>query len=247
MSRGLIIFAREPVPGRVKTRLAGAMGHLAAAELYAAMLADVLEQAASIPGIRPLLFWDCAGASIPACPGLPPMESFEQAGTTLGRRMADAFGRAFGLGCEVCCIIGSDSPDLPLEYIRQAFELLERDRSDAVFGPADDGGYYLLGLRRTWTELFEDIAWGTPQVLAASLELAHGLGLRTELLPSWYDIDTLDDLARLLDSPGTSAPRTRGAAAGLLKHGAAPFAPTPFSARTVKLPPDQGNQPCHRS
>ncbi len=225
MSKGLIIFAREPLPGRVKTRLARAVGDHVAAALYSAMLADVLGQAAATPDIRPLLFWDYNGTGIPAGPDVPPMESFGQEGATLGHRMANAFDHAFGSGCRICCIIGSDSPDLPPEYIRQAFELLEHDACDTVFGPAEDGGYYLLGLRRTWPELFDGIAWGTPQVLAASLERAHGLGLRTSLLPPWYDIDTQTDLARLLDSPGAAAPRTREAAARLLDGHAPPPGP----------------------
>ncbi|HEX9079949.1 MAG TPA: TIGR04282 family arsenosugar biosynthesis glycosyltransferase [Desulfuromonadaceae bacterium] len=219
MNGGLVIFAREPVPGRVKTRLAGAMGDPAAAELYAAMLADVLEQAVAIPGVRPFLFWDCGATNIPVLPGPLPGEQFIQEGDDLGRRMANAFGRTFGRGFDACCIIGSDSPDLPPAYIRRAFELLERGAGDAVFGPADDGGYYLIGLRRPCPGLLEEIAWGTSEVLEASLERARGLGLRTSLLEPWYDIDTMGDLRRLLDSPGSSAPRTRRAAARLLGRG----------------------------
>lgn len=231
MNKGLIIFAREPVLGRVKTRLARTVGDLAAAELYRAMLSDVLEQAAALSGVRPLLFWACDDTPIPVSPAFPPMESFDQRGATLGQRMADAFERAFESGCQACCIIGSDSPDLPPEYIRQAFELLERDEADAVFGPAEDGGYYLLGLRRTWRTIFEDIAWGTHGVLATSLERAHELGLRTSLLPLWYDIDTLDDLSRLLDSSGgTSAPRTCEAAYRLRQDTSEPFTPIPIPA-----------------
>jgi len=242
MSRGLIIFARQPVPGRVKTRLAGAVGAPAAAELYSAMLADVLEQAAALPGIRPLLFWDCDGTGTPHRPDVPAMESFEQRGADLGLRMADAFGRAFGLGCEVCCVIGSDSPDLPPKYIRQAFALLESGETDVVFGPAEDGGYYLVGMKEIHPHLFADIAWSTPAVLATSLERARGLGLRTSLLEPWYDIDTLDDLARLLGTSATNAPRTRRAAAGLLRD-----RDVTFTTRTKTPSPLQGHPPCHRS
>lgn len=208
MNKGLIIFAREPVPGRVKTRLAASIGDLAAAELYAAMLGDVLENAAKLEGVKTMAFWATDGDPTPA-PLAPHMESFVQSGANLGDRMAAALETAFSNGVEACCIIGSDSPDLPVEYIRQTFDHLEQDEADVVFGPAEDGGYYLLGLRRNWPWFFRDIPWSTTAVLKSSLKRAEELGLRTTLLPAWYDLDELKDLLRLLGSHGTSAPRTR--------------------------------------
>lgn len=235
MTKGLIIFAREPVPGKVKTRLGRAVGDHAAAELYRAMVTDVLEQAALLPEVRPFLFWSLAGIDLPGSPDLSVMEAHRQQGADLGQRMANAFELAFEHGCTACCIIGTDAPDLPTGYIRQAFDLLGRNEAEAVFGPAEDGGYYLLGLRQAQSGLFEDIAWGTSQVLTASMERARELGLRTALLPLWYDIDTEDDLSRLLDSPGMNAPRTREAAARLLKDVQATPAQPDFSP--------QGNPP----
>lgn len=218
MNKGLIVFAREPLPGKVKTRLGREVGDRAAAEIYGAMLADVLERATSLlPEVRPLVFWSLESGEIPSCPAFRHLEAFEQRGATLGQRMADAFERAFESGSEVCCIIGSDSPDLPAGYVLRAFELLEQGEADAVFGPAEDGGYYLLGLRQTCHGIFEDIPWGTPLVLETNLERARGLGLRTALLPAWYDIDTLDDLLRLTRSAPANARRTREAAGRLLK------------------------------
>ena len=222
MSKALIVFAREPVPGKVKTRLGRDIGYTPAANLYSAMLEDVLESVSLLKDVRPLLFWACDDAPIPLNPAFPLMESFKQHGANLGLRMAHAFELAFESGCTACCIIGTDSPDLPAEYIRQAFELLEGGGTDVVFGPARDGGYYLLGLRRAWPELFENIAWGTPQVLTTSVARARELGVRTAFLPQWYDIDTQADLSRLLDSPGMNAPRTREAAARLPKGGQTP-------------------------
>lgn len=216
LRKGLIIFARKPAPGAVKTRLARDVGAPAAAELYSAMLADILGQAGNLPGIRPLLFWACDDDAIPSCPALPVLETFPQTGTTLGSRMEAAFQHAFQSGLEACCIIGTDSPDLPPDYIMQAFALLELGDTDAVFGPADDGGYYLLGLRQVRHGLFTDIPWSTSGVLEASLSRSRELGLQTSLLPTWYDIDTLPDLERLMASPGRSAPRTRQAAGRIL-------------------------------
>jgi rSAM/selenodomain-associated transferase 1 len=210
MTRGLIIFAREPRTGTVKTRLARDLGsHRAATDLYSAMLADVLASAATLDNTRLLLFWALKSGAVPAFPTQPRLEMFDQQGHNLGERMANAFGRAFEVGCETCCIIGSDSPDLPPDYIRQAFGILEGDEAEAVFGPAEDGGYYLLGLRRVPQRLFEGIAWSTPQVLRTSLERARLCGLKTALLTPWRDIDTAEDLDAFLARPARhTAPRT---------------------------------------
>jgi len=210
MTRGLIIFAREPLVGTVKTRLARDLGsHRIATDLYAAMLADVLATAATLDDTRLLLFWALENGTVPAASPLPRLEMFEQQGKDLGERMAYAFEKALAGGCETCCIIGSDAPDLPPDYIRQAFGLLEREEAEAVFGPAADGGYYLLGLRRMPQRLFEDIAWSSDQVLRTSLERARLCGLNTALLPPWRDIDTAEDLEAFLERPTRdTAPRT---------------------------------------
>lgn len=218
MNKGLIIFAREPLPGKVKTRLAQDIGDEAAAGLYAAMLGDVLVKAASLDDVRTLLFWSLETSGIKCNLAFPELQMFEQQGTTLGERMAEAFETAFKNGIEACCIIGSDSPDLPAEYIRQAFEWLEQNRADVVFGPAEDGGYYLLGLRNICQELFRDIPWSTAAVLESSLKQAEKAGLRTALLPTWYDLDELKDLLRLLDSPESPATRTREAGCKLMAN-----------------------------
>ena len=106
--------------------------------------------------------------------------------------------------------IGTDAPDLPLPFISEAFLRLE-EGIDAVFGPAEDGGYYLVALRGESRGLFRGIPWSTPQVLAASRQRAREAGLLTALLPPWYDVDGYADLFRpgLLD-PGNDAPLTRG-------------------------------------
>lgn len=203
MSKGLIIFARAPVPGKVKTRLARDVGEQVATELYGAMLDDVLEMAALLDDVRLLVFW--ADGSYPHFPGIPRLEMFEQSGEDLGQRMANAFRTAFEEGIDACCIIGSDLPDLPLEYVRKAFRMLEENRIDAVFGPSSDGGYYLLGMRRLWPELFENVPWSTSLVLETSLKHARASELTVDLLPVWHDIDTIDDLKQLALFPGKSS------------------------------------------
>jgi len=225
MSRGLLIFAREPVPGRVKTRLARIIGDEGAAELYRAMLDDVIGMACGLEGIRPLLFWAADQGRLPAYSTAERCESYLQQGANLGERMAQAFSVAFAAGIRSCCIIGTDAPDLPPAFIRQAFDLLEHDGADTVFGPAHDGGYYLLGLRELYRGLFNDIAWSTPTVLSASLDRAKALGLRTRLLPLWYDIDTFDDLERLTTAPDAPRLATRAVLERLLNGLNMPVAP----------------------
>lgn len=194
MKSGLIVFAREPVPGAVKTRLAAAIGDRAAAELYETMLQDVLKAVRQLDDAEAVVYWDCEEESLPLLAERYSCRSRRQSGGDLGKRMGTAFGEMFADGSDVCCIIGSDAPDLPLPYIREACRLLETQRADVVLGPSRDGGYYLLGMRRFWPRLFTDIRWGSASVLEQSLAAARGSGLTAALLPEWQDIDTLEDL-----------------------------------------------------
>lgn len=190
----MILFAREPLPGRVKTRLAEAIGDHAAVELYRAMLRDVLDISRKLTDVDIVVFWDCEEKSLPLLADTYQCRSRRQISGDLGQRMQAAFAELFAAGFESCCIIGSDIPDLPHVYILDAFELLEDQRFDAVLGPSADGGYYLLGLKRLYPELFAGIEWSTGNVLRQSLEGARTGGAVTQLLPVWHDIDTMEDL-----------------------------------------------------
>lgn len=195
--RGLIILAREPLPGRVKTRLAATIGDSAAAELYEAMLRTVLKMSKHLDGVQTVVFWDCEEENLPLLSKTYGSRSLCQSPGDLGQRMHNAFKEMFAEGFEVCCIIGSDAPDLPSSYIREAFDILAAKCTDAVFGPTHDGGYYLLGLLHIRPQLFVNIDWGTPDVLRQSLANAAGAGIKTAILPEWYDIDTIEDLNAL--------------------------------------------------
>jgi len=207
-SRALIIFAKQPAPGEVKTRLSPPLTAEAAAELYACMLQDTLTMAQSLAGITPFIFFressDAAGYFAAVAPGI---NAEPQQGRDLGERMRRAFAALFARGFREIAIIGSDSPDLPAEYIFEAFTQLEFEHTDVVFGPAADGGYYLLALKRVWDELFIDIPWSSAAVLAASTEKAKDAHLGVALLPPWYDLDTPADLERpeLLDGSSAAA------------------------------------------
>lgn len=207
MSAGLIVFAREPVPGRVKTRLAAAIGDQAAAERYDDMLRGVLDAARQLTGVEAVVYWSCEEEALPCLAERYRCRSRRQNAGDLGQRMQAAFEEMFADGCERCCIIGSDAPDLPSAYIQQAYELLVTEQADVVFGPSRDGGYYLLGLRQVHPGLFSGIAWSSSAVLEQSLAAARKAGLATALLQEWQDIDTVDDLNEYLQRAGTAQSR----------------------------------------
>lgn len=194
MKRGLIVFAREPLPGTVKTRLAAAVGDQAAAALYEKMIQDVLKTTRQLEDVETVVYWACEEASLPRLSQSYRCRSRRQSPGDLGQRMQAAFEEMFAGGCELCCIIGSDAPDLPAAYLRDAYDLLAAPHNDVVFGPCGDGGYYLLGLRRVWARLFTNIPWSSASVLGQSLSAARETGLTAALLPEWQDIDTLDGL-----------------------------------------------------
>lgn len=194
MKRGLIVFAREPIPGKVKTRLAAAVGDQVAADLYESMLQAVLKTCRQLDDVETIVYWACEEESLPRLDEKYRCSSRRQSMGDLGERMRGAFQEMFSGGCEVCCIIGSDAPDLPLPYIREAFRLLATRQADTVFGPSRDGGYYLLGMRKIWPQLFRNIPWSSADVLEQSLAAARDSGLTAALLPEWQDIDTAEDL-----------------------------------------------------
>jgi glycosyltransferase A (GT-A) superfamily protein (DUF2064 family) len=124
--------------------------------------------------------------------------------------MAHAFGELFTAGYGEVAIIGTDLPDLPIGFIEESYRRLAMDGADAVFGPSEDGGYYLLAMRELHGGLFREIPWSSGEVLELSLERGKRAGLNISLLPVWHDVDTAADLDRpeLLDE-GNGAPLTR--------------------------------------
>jgi len=129
-----------------------------------------------------------------------------QRGDSFGERLLYASEDLFSCGFSAVCLIDSDSPTLPQDALLQAVERLSRAGDRMVLGESDDGGYYLIGIKRLHHRLFEQIDWSTERVFGQTLERAREIGLTTELLPTWYDVDnaeTLDRLQReLADSSG---------------------------------------------
>lgn len=195
----LIVFVKAPVPGRVKTRLVPPLTHEAAATLYCEFVQTSLRLARALPEIVVRVAYDPA-PSHPDLSWLPdPPAWFPQAGGDLGARLIHAFGAGFAAGADRVVIIGSDSPDLPRAHLEEAFARLAG--GPAALGPAEDGGYYLIGLRRdappNWPDLFRRIPWSGPRVADATRTAARCAGIPVALLPPWRDIDRPEDLARL--------------------------------------------------
>ena len=181
----LSVFAKAPVPGHVKTRLRPVLDEEQAARLAAAFVRDTLLKAARL---GPPITVYYAGDRALLAPLAPPNARWaEQGGGDLGARMARVPAP--------CLILGADSPHLPVALLRAA--LAAAPVYDVVLGPAEDGGYYLIGLRAPQPALFEGIAWSTETVLAQTLARADSLGLTVHLTPPWYDLDTPADLRRL--------------------------------------------------
>jgi rSAM/selenodomain-associated transferase 1 len=179
------IFAKEPVAGTVKTRLAAQTSPAFAAAVAEAFLADTLARMQPLP-VRKMIVYAPADADFRARAAGYELEP--QAEGDLGARLSHFFESRFAAGDGPIVVIGTDSPTLPVEFVTQAFEMLRS--ADVVLGPATDGGYYLIGLRRHQPELFRGIAWSVPTVLADTVKRVRG---ELALLPPWYDVDTLDD------------------------------------------------------
>jgi rSAM/selenodomain-associated transferase 1 len=206
----LIVFARPPQQGRVKTRLAGTLTAAETLPLYTAMLADTLDLARGLSPVFPsqVIYWADAPPENPAAELLSALAGFairRQEGKDLGERMYRALQDQLAAGAAASVLIGCDSPNLPREYLVQALEELER--ADVVLGPSRDGGYYAVGARRAAPEVFTGIDWGTESVLDQTLAAARCSGITTRLLPVWYDLDRPEDLRRLIGDAG--APRVK--------------------------------------
>ncbi len=205
----LVVFAKQPRPGFVKTRMSPPLSPEIAAELYREMLLDVLVESAracqelEISGVLTV-------APASACAELARLapKSFcvvPQCGSNLGERMAHEVARAFATGAERVVLRGSDNPALGSEEISALFSLL--DRVDVALSPDLDGGYGAVGLRRPSPGIF-DHAMSTTSVLSETVANVRTTGLTADLGPESFDLDTFEDLRHLASVRG-SLPRSR--------------------------------------
>lgn len=191
----LAIFARWPVPGQTKTRLIPAIGAQAATMLHVRLLTHCWQVAQEAGCWACSVHWAKDGAGGRASvAGLPDWPFTEQSGADLGARMANAIGAGLAAGHPVAAVVGTDLPDLSAEILRQAEGLLRT--CDVVIGPAADGGYYFIGMKKLIPDLFADIAWGTSSVLAQTMHRLAGIDASLGMLPQLRDLDRPEDLAQ---------------------------------------------------
>jgi uncharacterized protein len=201
----LVVFAKAPISGQVKTRLCPPLTPDEAATVHGSFVIDTLERTrTAVTKFRLSVnrYLACAPSSTLAFFKI--MEErhavrlLNQEGDDLGARMHHVFDTLFRRGYRRVVIVGTDVPTLPLDRYQQAFELLIR--YDVVLGPAFDGGYYLIGLKKPVPELFHDIPWSTDRVLPLTKENATALGLSMGELPQWRDVDTIEDVKMLIEA-----------------------------------------------
>ena len=188
---------KAPRAGLVKTRLTPPLSADEAAALARCCAQDVVRGARQTARELIIAYTPADGRAAlePFLRG--PLIWLAQQGADLGARLEAAAAYAFGQGFAPLVFLGADSPTLPPSFIRAALEALARADCDIALGPTDDGGYYLLGLRRPAPGLLHNIAWSTAQTYAQTASNAQHLGLRLLELPRWYDVDTYADLLRL--------------------------------------------------
>lgn len=194
LPRRLLLFTKPAVPGRVKTRLHGALSPEQAAELHQAFLDDLLERLAA-GRFELSIAWALTPVEVPPESRWP---GIVQRGADLGERLHTALSEA-AVGAGAVMALGSDHPTLPLAVVEEAFERIEAG-AELVLGPSVDGGYYLIALApgAVRRELFADVPWSTSAVFATTLERAAELGLAVERLSPGADVDTPEDLEELV-------------------------------------------------
>jgi rSAM/selenodomain-associated transferase 1 len=190
----LVVLARYPRPGRVKRRLAAAIGGVAAADLYRAFLCDLQRRLACRADWT--TYWAFEPAESPFAEEIGGHDrSFPQRGRSLGERMGSAMSHAFASGHSRVVLIGSDVPHVPVDALEDAFARLAAG-SRLVLGPVDDGGYYLIGARAV-PPVFAGIPWGGADVLRATVAAARAAGIEPAMVSGCYDVDDARGLERL--------------------------------------------------
>jgi uncharacterized protein len=208
----LLVVAKRPAPGRTKTRLTPPMTPEQAAALYECFLLDTLDLMRRVPGVQPVIAYLPAEAQAYFAGLAPDFEHIPQEGDDLGSRLDNALTEYLNRGYQHVAIMNSDGPTLPLANLVSAFASLV-EGADVVLGPADDGGYYLIGLKQPAPRLLREVRMSTPHVTADTLAVAEEERLKVVQLPAWYDVDDVESLARLKDelavAPAHVAPHTR--------------------------------------
>jgi rSAM/selenodomain-associated transferase 1 len=189
----IILFAKAPVPGRVKTRLLARLTPGQAAGLHSAFVCDTLDKLLQLKEVDVELHTDVPW---PGWISLPVPQSLQSPGD-LGARMLHALATALHLGRPQALVLGADSPTLPSAHL---VELLAAP-ADVALGPTEDGGFYAIAARRIHPSMFASVPWSAPNTLNRTSAAVRACGLTVTLGPSWYDVDQPADLARLEKEP----------------------------------------------
>ncbi len=205
----VVAVAKQPAAGQVKTRMALTLGAEMARELYRCALADTVDLLRTLKDVCPVLSYapDTMEARDYFAALAPDFTLVAQCGADFGERLLHTFQVLHAKKFAPIVLIGSDSPSLPRGYVEQALALLDQSGTDAVLGPAADGGYYLLGMREPLAPLFQDICWSTERVVQQTRERAVEHLLCLKEVPVWYDLDTAEDLQRLYREVSRSGER----------------------------------------
>jgi rSAM/selenodomain-associated transferase 1 len=199
MKKILVVMAKKPEKGKVKTRLCPPLSQEQAMNLYQNFLLDKIEQVSKVKNVLPTLAYAPESAEKFFREIVPKnFELMPQNGLDLGERLTNVFEELFSDNFEQIVIIGSDSPTLPTSYIEKSFFLLNKKDIDVVLGPCDDGGYYLIGSKSFISSLFEEISWSTSKAYDETIKRIEISDLRLATSPVWYDVDSIDDLKRLI-------------------------------------------------
>ncbi|MGI8819517.1 MAG: TIGR04282 family arsenosugar biosynthesis glycosyltransferase [Chthoniobacterales bacterium] len=209
------VMTKVPRAGRVKTRLTPPLTPEEAAVLNICFLQDTTTaiQGAAAAGLAQGVGVYTPVGEESAYATILPQEFvlIPQRGDLFGERLTLATEDLLRVGFDAVCLIDSDSPTVPQQAYADAARLLSQPGDRIVFGPSDDGGYYLIGMKKFHRRLFQEIAWSTEHVAEQTLERAHELGLAVVLLPTWYDVDDRKTLQRLADELlGEASTQKRG-------------------------------------
>ena len=206
------VMAKAPRAGAVKTRLCPPLSPREAAALARCFLRDRVAQVRELTGVSRIIAFTPASERGVFQRLAPDFTLIAQHGTDLGARMRSTLATLLASGHRAAIAIGTDTPTLPTTVIQLAVDRIASPDVDVVLGPADDGGYYLIGARADHPMLFDDMPWSTSTILEITLQRARAAGLRTVCVNPWFDVDTPEDLTRLraalADSPDV-APATR--------------------------------------
>lgn len=195
MNRALIVFVKAPVPGNVKTRLQPCIPQNKVVEIYKSFVMEVLDTCSGLKRVDK--FIGCSPIKdddfLKAMSRTYKMKTFVQKGKNLTERIQNAFKDHFRKGYSEVVLIGSDSPTIPLDHLRMAFDDLKKN--DFIIGPCFDQGLYLVGARKKKSsEVFQHLRLDTGEDVTTILRLVNTMDIRFSMLPFWYDVDTIEDL-----------------------------------------------------